>query len=103
MRISSGFVVSSVVLAILAACSGDDGANANPQCTKKVYDPCRDEHDCDSALCRPLGDNVVCTMLCTPGDDTCPKFKGKAVECNADGLCAPDGATTCVLEDGPTP
>ncbi len=105
MRISLGtvFAVSSVVLAILSACSGDDGANANPQCTKKVYDRCNDEHDCDSALCRPVGDNIVCTMMCTPGDTSCPKFQGKAVDCNADGLCAPTAATDCVLEGSAAP
>ena len=101
MRIPSYLAASSLVFAIAAACSGDDGANTNPECTKAMYDPCRDEHDCDSAMCRGIGTDVVCTMTCTPGDTSCPKFQGKAVECNADGLCAPPGVTSCVLPTAP--
>ena len=86
-------------LAIAAsACAGD--AAGTPQCTKQLYDNCRDEHDCDSALCRPFADIdlPVCTAMCTAGDNTtCPKQHNQEVTCGADGLCHPPAANSCVL------
>jgi hypothetical protein len=83
-----------------AACTGDDGANANPQCTGKIYDLCHDEHDCtdDATLCRPFDGGIYCTTGCTPGDDTsCPKQHGKVVTCNAQSLCEAAAPNACIL------
>lgn len=94
----SWFVV--VCFTVVTACAGDDGANKNPQCHKAIYDVCGDEHDCDSALCRPFDDITlpICTAMCTAGDDTtCPKQNGKVVTCGSDGLCHPPMANACLL------
>lgn len=84
-----------LVVSIVAACAGDDPVTT-PACTAKVYDVCRDEHDCSTANCRPFGSIQVCTQACS---DTvpCPNDKaGNTVACS-NMLCTPTVANDCKL------
>ena len=98
MRMLLGYGACLVAAVVGGACAGDAGGT--PQCSKQLYDSCRDEHDCTSALCRPFADIdlPVCTMMCTAGDNsTCPKQHGVEVTCGADSLCHPPKANSCSL------
>src|SRR5215813_8460527 len=91
-------VITALVL-LLAACAGDAPANGTQHCDGSLYDPCLDEHDCMSMSCRFfMADNIqVCTMGCTPGDDSsCPKTSdGKQPTCNMMAICKPPAANSC--------
>ena len=82
---------------VLAACVGDEVDMGNGSvCTKALYDPCNEEHDCDSNQCHLFaGDGIqVCTQGCT-ATVPCPDQDGVPVACNAMGLCKPDAPTDC--------
>ncbi len=99
--VNTTFVGILGVLGLLGACAGDDAAGAPVSCTKQLYDSCREEHDCDTANCKPFnGDGItVCTQTCTPGDNaTCPPQGGVEVECNTMGICKPPMANACDLQ-----
>lgn len=84
-----------VVLALVVAssCAGDSPPGSG-RCTGAPYDPCNEEHDCDSELCQNfMGDGIqVCTQLCDAANP-CP---GDA-ECNAMGICKPAAPNECNL------
>lgn len=81
-----------IVLAlVLAACAGDSPP-ATGRCTGLTYDPCIEEHECDSGLCQNfMGDGFqVCTQLCD-ADTPCPDDG----ECNMMGICKPAAPNEC--------
>jgi hypothetical protein len=81
-------------MAAVAACTGD--APKNTSCTGALYDPCGTEHDCQSGMCLPFGNLVVCTQGCTAGDNsTCPKQDGMTVTCTPAGTCQPPAQNMC--------
>lgn len=84
-----------VLVLSLGACAGDNPTTV-PTCTAKVYDLCRDEHDCTTANCRPFGSIQVCTQACS---DTAPcpnDANGNTVACT-NALCQPTVANNCTL------
>lgn len=96
------------VLAI--GCGGDDGggsqtpdaaidAPTGTACTGAVYDPCTDNTQCMSNMCRVFGSAgiQVCTESCTPGT-ACPMAGGVAVTCNNMGFCRPPAANACTRQ-----
>ena len=86
MRISIAMVVA------LVACSGS--APANDMCTGAAYDPCNDEHDCDSSMCQNfmMEGFQVCTVACD-ASNPCPSNG----TCNDMGICKPAKPNTCKL------
>jgi hypothetical protein len=77
----------------LAACAGDSPP-ATGRCTGALFQPCSEEHDCDSGICQNfMGEGFqVCTKLCDDATEPCPEGS----ECNAMGICKPaepDGCT----------
>jgi hypothetical protein len=86
-----------VLVLSVGACAGDDPTTV-PACSAKVYDPCRDEHDCTSDNCRPFGAIQVCTQSCNT-DSPCPNdADGNTVTCDMTSLmCQPTVANNCTL------
>ena len=88
-----------VVAALLLACTGSNPPvpDGGFKCTGVAYDPCNDEHNCQSAQCDPFADKSiqVCTTACSasmpcPNDST-----GAAGTCTAAGVCEPAKANAC--------
>ena len=83
-----------VVLVALIGCAGDSPASSN-KCSGATYDPCVDEHNCDSGLCRNFAaDNFqVCSLACDaaqpcPDDGVCE-----------DAVCKPAAPNDCELDE----
>jgi hypothetical protein len=98
MRLASiyiGFVVA------VSACTADaPGGQGTQACTKALYDPCNDEHDCTSGQCQGFtgGPTPVCTQSCTPGGGTtCPDQGSTAVPCDTTSFCRPAAPNSCTL------
>ncbi len=88
---------------LLSACGGGsappnvDAHPGGPLCSKRLYDLCREEHDCDSARCQNFGDFQVCSQSCIVGGEPCPADKsGAAATCDAD-MCKPSAPNMCHL------
>ncbi|HEU0037222.1 MAG TPA: hypothetical protein VFQ53_41715 [Kofleriaceae bacterium] len=77
---------------VLLGCAGDSPP-ASGRCTGALYDPCTDEHECDSALCQNFAVEgfQVCSQIC---NDTMPCPTGT---CNANGVCQPAAPNDCTL------
>jgi hypothetical protein len=88
-----------VVVAILAACSGDQPPDQQNACTGAAFDLCNTEHDCTSANCHLfMSDGFqVCTQACD-ATTPCPNdATGAPAECNAMSICKPAMANDCHL------
>jgi hypothetical protein len=90
----TSIVVTIVALALaFAACSGDAPPSSG-KCTGAAYEPCNEEHDCDSMICMNFaGDGFqVCTQTCDAATP-CPDD----AECNDMGICKPAAPNECEL------
>lgn len=79
-----------LLAAMVFGCSGDAPA-PSPKCSGGIYEPCLEEHNCNSGLCQNFIDDgfQVCTQTCDTGNP-CPSG-----ECNANGLCQPAMPVDC--------
>ena len=88
------------LVGLAGACAGKTPADVDSgrACARKLYDLCRDEHDCDSGVCRNFGTYEACSQACTVGNDaSCmTTLDGMAATCTA-GVCTPHAANSCVL------
>jgi len=92
------------MLALLAssACAGNAPAAADSgrACERKLYDRCRQEHDCESGDCRTFAAAgfEVCSKVCAAGDNaSCgATLDGTPAVCT-DGICTPHAANDCLL------
>ena len=91
-----------LALLVLAAC-GDDGGStvadaSGSACTNALYDPCTDNAQCTSAMCRtfnmPSPGIQICTQACD-ANTPCPMQNGAAVQCTNANVCRPTAATNC--------
>lgn len=74
------------------------GSNQGLACTGSAYDPCTDNTQCTGGNCKVFGGAglQVCTVSCTPGDNsTCPTQGGAVTTCNNMGICKPTAANAC--------
>ena len=73
------------------------GSNTAAACTGAAYDPCTDNTQCMSQNCKAFGGAglEVCTVTCTPGDDTGCLQNGVQGTCNNMGICKPPAANSC--------
>ena len=76
---------------------GQTGDSGNVACTGAIYDPCTDNAQCNSQICRLfVNDNIqMCTQMCTPGE-ACPMAGATAVTCNNLGFCKAPAVTNCM-------
>lgn len=84
----------------LAACTADAPSVKGPHaCTRALYDPCLDEHNCNSGVCGGFDDLMpTCSQACTPGGEPCPADQnGAAVPCDEHNLCHPAMTTDCTF------
>jgi hypothetical protein len=88
------WVIGVLVIACSSACSGD-APPPSGKCTGAAYDPCNEEHECDSQLCQNFIDDgfQVCSQACdaaTPCPDDAP--------CDdLTGMCKPAAPNDCEL------
>jgi hypothetical protein len=77
--------------------NGGSGSNTALACTGAAYDPCTDNTQCMSQNCKAFGGAglEVCTITCTPGDDTGCLQNGVQGTCNNMGICKPPAANNC--------
>ena len=78
--------------------TGGSGSNTTAAaCTGAAYDPCTDNTQCMSQNCKAFGGAglEVCTVTCTPGDDTGCLQNGVQGTCNNMGICKPPAANNC--------
>ena len=77
--------------------NGGSGSNSALACTGAAYDPCTDNTQCMSQNCKTFGGAglEVCTVTCTPGDDTGCLQGGVQGTCNNMGICKPPAANAC--------
>ena len=88
------------VVLLMSACTADAPSGTGTQaCTKVLYDPCNDEHDCNSGQCEGFngGPTPVCTQSCTPGGGACPAQGSTAVPCDTTSFCRPAAPNSCTL------
>jgi hypothetical protein len=85
-------MVLALVTLVLGGCAGDSPASSN-KCTGAIYDPCIEEHDCDTGLCRNFAAEAfqVCSRAC---DDVTPCPDGGAC---VDAVCKPVTPNDCEL------
>ena len=91
----------SICLSTLLGCAGSDVDPGNGSvCMQALYDPCNEEHDCDSNMCQLFNDaNIqVCTQSCD-ADNPCPDdASGNPATCNNRGICKPAVANDCRVD-----
>ena len=93
MRFLPLALLAVAIASVSLSCAGDSPP-ASGKCTGAAYDPCNDEHDCDTNLCQNfMGDGFqVCSQMCDAGNP-CPS----GGECNAMGICKPTAPNDCTL------
>ena len=95
-------LITTLVVWIVGACSGSAPANLDSgrTCDRRIYDPCLQEHDCDSGNCRNFAPEgfQVCSMACTVGNDAAcgATADGRPAICD-NGICKPPGPNDCIL------
>jgi len=83
-----------LVLLLAAACAGDSPPPSGV-CTGLDYQPCNEEHDCDSNICQNFSADgfQVCSQVC---DDATPCAEGGDCD-TALGFCKPAAPLECTL------
>ena len=93
---------SWISIALVLACAGCAGDPPDSdRCRGKLYDPCNEEHDCETQDCRPFAAEgfQVCTVVCSAGTPCPDDASGAAAACDATGLCKPAAANACELPE----
>jgi hypothetical protein len=98
MRIA---ILISMSLSLMLGCAGDEVDPGNGSvCMMRLYDPCNEEHDCNSGMCHLFqGDGFqVCTQACDDDTPCPPDLLGNPATCNNQGICKPVMAHDCRIE-----
>lgn len=68
-----------------------------PLCTNALYEPCTDNAQCASGICRQFNGlgAMVCTEMCTPGGTPCPVSPGNDITCSNASVCRPERPINC--------
>lgn len=84
----------AIGLVFAVGCAGDEPAST-PMCTRSLYEPCVEEHDCMSGFCQNFTDQAfqVCSQPC---DAQTPCPDGATCD-DALGFCRPAAPKTCTL------
>lgn len=77
---------------MIVGCAGDSPPSSG-RCSGALYDPCAEEHECDTGLCQNFAAEgfQVCSQVC---DDATPCPTGT---CNGNGVCQPAAPNDCTL------
>lgn len=82
------------LIVVVTACAGDSPPPTG-RCTGALFQPCSEEHDCDSNVCQNFAAEgfQVCSQACDaqtpcPGDSTCDDLLATCKPAEPDG-CTP--------------
>jgi hypothetical protein len=83
-----------LLVAVMFGCSGDEPPPTG-KCSGALYQPCAEEHDCNSGLCQNFAADgfQVCSQLCDAANP-CPD----GAACDPLGVCKPAAPDDCTLD-----